>query len=158
MTNCPECGAAVYPQDNFCPECGQTLSGDTEVGRSTQQGQQEQATRGRQGHERGRQVPESGSQRPSSTGRGPATRDPQAGAPRGREQPRFSKGTLTGVSIVTALVAVVFLPPIFGAVSIYTGYKMYTQYDESRGRLLMGAGVVATIAGIALGAYLFVQM
>jgi hypothetical protein len=53
MTNCPSCGAAVYPQDNFCPECGQTLSEDAEAGRSAQRGQQGQATRGRQGHERG---------------------------------------------------------------------------------------------------------
>ncbi len=150
MPNCPSCGAAVYPQDNFCPECGQTLSEDAGAGRSNQRGQQEQATRGRQEREHGRRLPESGAKRPSGTGRGPATR--------GGAAPRFSKGTLTGISVVTALLAVVFLPPVFGGVSIYAGYKMYTQYDESRGQLLMGAGVVATIAGIALGAYLFTQM
>jgi hypothetical protein len=66
-------------------------------------------------------------------------------------------GTLTAASIGAALVAVFLLPPVFGGLSIYAGYKVYTDYDQSRGRILIGVGVVATIAGIALGLYLVMQ-
>jgi len=150
---------------------GQSAPRNTSSGHGVQQGRAQdaeqrtgrgQSTRGQQSHQPNRQPPESGVQHPPGNGRNtPAggSRPPQAGgAPRVGSQPRFSQGTLTGVSIVTAIVAILLLPPVFGGISIYAGYKVYTQYDESRGQLLMGAGLVATIAGLAVAAYVFTQM
>jgi len=98
---------------------------------------------------------ESGPDRPGEHGRPP----PEHRSPRGAPHPnasgsRFSKGTLTAVSLLSALVAILFLPPVLGGISIYSGYKVYDVYDESLGGILVVVGVLATIVGMALGVLL----
>ena len=108
----------------------------------------------------GNRPPEPGRVKSGPDGpRGHGRTPPQHHSPRSAPHPnasgsRFSKGTLTAVSILSALVAILFLPPVLGGISIYSGYKIYDVYDESLGRILIVVGVLATIAGMALGVLL----
>ena len=166
MQYCPDCGAEVESGDRFCLVCGTALDQPGQPAESEQERTPADTPSGT-GHQpadtpsgTGNRPPEpgrveSGPDRPGGHGRTP----PQHHSPRSAPHPnasgsRFSKGTLTAVSILSALVAILFLPPVLGGISIYSGYKIYDVYDESLGRILIVVGVLATIAGIALGVLL----
>ncbi|WP_459809640.1 zinc ribbon domain-containing protein [Halopiger thermotolerans] len=55
------------------------------------------------------------------------------------------------VSIVTGILATLFFPPVFGAISIFCGYKIYQRHRELYGIGLMAFGGITMIIGIIVG-------
>lgn len=54
-------------------------------------------------------------------------------------------------SILCALIAVLFLPPVFGGLGIYLGYRTY-KYNPGRGIACMVVSAVGLVLGIVLAA------
>lgn len=62
------------------------------------------------------------------------------------------KTKYTAIAAVSGLVAFVFLPIVFGPISIYSGYKVYNNHDETQGIALMAWGGIALVVGLVIGA------
>ncbi|MBO0466652.1 zinc ribbon domain-containing protein [Enterococcus plantarum] len=51
---------------------------------------------------------------------------------------------------ITTIVSLLFIPVLFGAVSVIMGY-LYRSYDEKHGTIIMISGVAGAILGFLLG-------
>lgn len=54
--------------------------------------------------------------------------------------------------LVSAIISTLFLPPLFGLVALYCGYKVYKNESESWGAAIIGIGIVAMTFGMVVGA------
>jgi len=54
--------------------------------------------------------------------------------------------------VISGLIGFVFLPIVFGPVSIYCGYTVYQNHDETQGIALMAWGGASLVVGMAVGA------
>jgi len=53
--------------------------------------------------------------------------------------------------IVSAIISLLLLPPIFGIIAIYCGYKVYKEKSEGIGIGIMVVGVIFMVIGMIFG-------
>ena len=56
------------------------------------------------------------------------------------------------IGVVSGAIAFVFVPIVFGAISIACGIQIFRKYDELRGILLSAWGGVGLVLGVVIGA------
>ena len=54
--------------------------------------------------------------------------------------------------VISGLIGFVFLPIVFGPISLYCGYTVYKNHDETKGIALLVWGGVSLVVGMAVGA------
>lgn len=161
MATCLRCGAGIGPEEPVCPECGrarpvaldagaasetwQPPADDTDGGSRTDPAERQDAS----GHGPFVDTPAQGD--PSGPGGRPDPLRPDRETEYIEPESRFLGRFFAGISVVTAFVAVFFLPPVFGAISVYTGYRVRREYETSLGTVLVAVGVGATLVGMAIG-------
>ncbi|SDQ86656.1 zinc ribbon domain-containing protein [Natronobacterium texcoconense] len=59
------------------------------------------------------------------------------------------------IGVLSATLALLFVPPVFGAVAIFCGYQVYKRHNELGGIGLMIYGGVALVFGMILGMITF---
>lgn len=64
----------------------------------------------------------------------------------------MKENSKTFFSVVCALISLMFLPPIFGAIAIYFGYSV-KKTSPNKGYALMVFGGVCLIIGAIVGAF-----
>lgn len=69
----------------------------------------------------------------------------------GSQSAKRPTALMTG-SIVCSVLALGLLPPLFGGLAIFLGYKAY-QRDAGLGQVCMTIGGIALIVGVILGAW-----
>lgn len=57
-----------------------------------------------------------------------------------------------GIGIISAVASLLFVPPVFGAVSMFSGYKIYKNWSEMKGIIIFILGGVFMIIGMIIGA------
>jgi hypothetical protein len=58
------------------------------------------------------------------------------------------------IGLLTGVIAIFLLPPIFAAIAIFAGYKL-RRWNRGRGTLVMAWGVVAGLIGVVFGFLVF---
>lgn len=69
------------------------------------------------------------------------------------KESRIGQKGYLGIGVVSALVSLVLFPPVFGLISVFSGYQTYKRWNETRGLALMAFGGVCMAAGIVIGIY-----
>lgn len=64
---------------------------------------------------------------------------------------KISKSGYLALGIVCAIVALIFIPPVFGIVSIFAGVQLFRKYDEGLGLAIVITGAVCLVLGMILG-------
>lgn len=54
--------------------------------------------------------------------------------------------------VISGLIGFVFLPIVFGPISLYCGYTVYKNHDETQGIALLAWGGASLVVGMAVGA------
>jgi hypothetical protein len=65
----------------------------------------------------------------------------------------LSKKSWLIISIFTSLVALIFIPPVFGLAGVFSGYQVF-KTNEEQGIVLMIFGGVCLVGGMLIGLYL----
>ena len=60
------------------------------------------------------------------------------------------------LGVLTALVSLLFIPPLFGIIAIYCGYKL-RKSDKTVGLILIILAIIFMVVGIIFGAYIGAQ-
>jgi hypothetical protein len=71
-------------------------------------------------------------------------------------EPGKVPGRLIAWSLICAAIALVFVPPVFGGIAVYLGWRA-RKYNEGMGTTLMIVAGVATAIGMGIGALVFVS-
>lgn len=61
------------------------------------------------------------------------------------------------MGVITALIALIFVPIVFGAISIFSGVQVYQRWDEKWGILIIILGGVCLAFGVIIGAFVGAQ-
>jgi hypothetical protein len=67
------------------------------------------------------------------------------------EKRGISKNGYLALGIVSGIVALFFLPPVFGIVSIFCGIQLFRKFDEGLGLAICILGGVCLILGVIIG-------
>ncbi|MXR41417.1 hypothetical protein GRX01_08715 [Halobaculum sp. WSA2] len=86
----------------------------------------------------------------AAVGVSPTTESSSSGIATGGSSSNETKYLVGGV--ISGLVGFVFLPIIFGPISLYCGYTVYQNHDETKGIALMAWGGASLVVGMAVGA------
>lgn len=136
---CSQCGTEVSPGSAFCYSCGSKMvaaAGDTSAGPEAPPAPPSQAAPG----------VSPPSDWPQSLSSGPHT------------VPSGNGLSTAGIwCIVCSIVALLFLPPVFGGVAIYLAYRAKKAGDRA-GDVLMIAAITATVVGMVIGAIVVSSM
>ena len=68
-------------------------------------------------------------------------------------KPPKSKFPYKPVGIISAIISIGLFPIVFGILSVFCGYKVYSQESEGWGIGIMVLGAICLISGIIIGAY-----
>lgn len=63
----------------------------------------------------------------------------------------ISKSGYLALGVVCAIVALLFLPPVFGLVSIFAGVQLFRKFDEGLGLAIIILGAACLVFGMILG-------
>jgi len=67
------------------------------------------------------------------------------------EKKRMSKTGYLALGIVSAIVALLILPPVFGIISIFCGVQLYRKFDEGLGLAIIILGGACLVIGVIIG-------
>ncbi|RSN72537.1 MAG: hypothetical protein DSO07_08235 [Thermoproteota archaeon] len=67
------------------------------------------------------------------------------------EKKRMSKNGYLALGIVSAIVALLILPPVFGIISIFCGVQLYRKFDEGLGLAIIILGGACLVIGVIIG-------
>lgn len=66
---------------------------------------------------------------------------------------KIGKTGYIAIGVVSALIALGFVPIVFGALSVFSGWKVYSNWNEWWGIGIMALGGVCGLLGIVIGMY-----
>jgi hypothetical protein len=67
------------------------------------------------------------------------------------EKKRMGKRGYLALGIVSAIISLFFLPPLFGIISIFCGIQLYRKFDERLGLAVIILGGACLILGVVIG-------
>lgn len=64
---------------------------------------------------------------------------------------KLGESGYTALGIVTAVIALFFVPILFGGISMFSGYQIFRNWSEQRGIGIMILGGVSLVLGVIFG-------
>ncbi|QZX99610.1 zinc ribbon domain-containing protein [Halobaculum rubrum] len=119
------------PNEMYCSSCGAVVKKRAEI------------------------CPECGVATSTTSGGVSTTGSSSRGVATGGSSTEGGKTKYTAVGVVSGLAGFVVLPIVFAPISMYCGYKVYQNYNETHGIALIAWGALSLIAGMAAGAMVF---
>jgi hypothetical protein len=134
---CTNCGRSIEGESRFCGSCGSPYGGTTQSAIATGA------------------APQPGFATATATTGDPygTMAVPQDGATGATAEE--GPGSAMAIAIICSIIALVFLPPVFGGIAIWQANRL-KKYEAEKGSAIRAFAILCTVAGMFIGALLFV--
>lgn len=154
MAVCPHCQIQLNPGTQFCPECGSQVPRDQQ--QNYQQSPGNQQSQGSQQYRQTQQPQQYQQQAPgpqeqycSNCGAVVSQYDQVCQSCGMQLEDDFNDGLWIAGGVISFVIGIVVLAIVFGPLTIFIGYKVYSERDGVAGPLLMLGGALDIVLWLA---------